>query len=228
METSLHRELKSYYAESEDAVEVRHGAYRIDAIRDDELIEIQFASLSSIRDKVAELVAQSCVRIVKPIVERRRIVRQDEPDGPVVSRRLSPKRGSPLDLFDELVFLTRVFPHPNLTIEVPMVNVEEWRLPPKPRKRRRGRFRPKHQVKDVILQEIVSTHVFSSLESLLQLIQVDELPNPFDTSDLAKHLQRSRPAAQRIAYFLRKTGAVKEQGKRGNAMLYARRKRRAS
>jgi len=40
METSLHRQLKSYYAQSADDTEVRLGRFRIDVVRGDELIEI--------------------------------------------------------------------------------------------------------------------------------------------------------------------------------------------
>ena len=57
-------------------------------------------------------------------------------DGPVASRRLSPKRGTLLDLFHELVYFTRAFPHPNLTIEAVLVEIEEWRYPGHGRRRR--------------------------------------------------------------------------------------------
>lgn len=220
METSLHRELKSHYAESEAATEVRLGQYRIDAISGGELIEIQFASLSAIRGKITDLVQSEQVRIVKPIVARRRIIRQQKPDGPVLSRRLSPKRGVTLDLFDELVYLTRVFPHPNLVIEVPLVSVEEWRLPPAASRRWR-RYKPKHQVKDVVLSEILSTDSFATASDLLRLIQADQLPRPFDTAELSTQLGCNRSVAQRITYVLRQIGAIEQAGRRGNALLYA-------
>lgn len=221
METSLHRELKSHYAESDAATEVRLGRFRIDAVSGGELIEIQFASLSAIRDKIAALVRSEQVRIVKPIVARRRIIRQQHPEGPVVSRRMSPKRGVTLDLFDELVYLTQIFPHPNLIIEVPLVSVEEWRLPPPTRWPRRRRYKPKHQVKDVVLSEILSTDSFATTADLLRLVRAEQLPMPFETADLVGMLECSRPVAQRIAYVLRQTGAAVDAGRRGNAILYS-------
>ena len=51
MESSLHQQLKEHYADT-GKTEVRLGDYRIDAIRDGELIEIQCASLSAIRKSV--------------------------------------------------------------------------------------------------------------------------------------------------------------------------------
>ncbi len=142
METSLHRQLKDHYAESGAEQEVKLGPYRIDVVNSDVLVEIQHGSLASIRDKVARLLKQHRVLVVKPIVARKRIVRLQNAGGRVVSRRWSPKRGKPLDLFDELVYFTRVFPHANLTLEVPLVEVEERRFPGHGRRRWRRDSRP--------------------------------------------------------------------------------------
>ncbi len=48
----------------------------------------------------------------------------------------------------------------------------------------------------------------------------DDLPEPFTTADLAGKLGRPRRAAQRMAYCLRKVGAIVAVGKRGNAIEY--------
>jgi len=117
METTLHHQLKQHYAPDGLNTEVALGRYRIDAVRDDELIEVQCASLSAIRDKCRDLLQRHPLRVVKPVVMRTRIAKIKKPGGPVTSRRLSPKRGNPLDIFEELIYFTRVFPHDNLTIE---------------------------------------------------------------------------------------------------------------
>ena len=41
-----------------------------------------------------------------------------------------------IDLFAELVYFTQLFPNPNLTIDAPLVDVEEWRYPGHGRRRR--------------------------------------------------------------------------------------------
>ena len=58
--------------------------------------------------------------VVKPIVARKHLVKQHRAGGKVDSRRRSPKQGTVLDLFEELVHFTRVFPHRRLTLEVPL------------------------------------------------------------------------------------------------------------
>ncbi len=219
METSLHRELKDVYANNGAQVEAPLGRYRIDVVSDDELIEIQLGSLSAIRDKVRYLLRDHRVLVVKPIVVRKRLVKQDAKGGRVISRRLSPKRGRDIDLFHELIYFTRVFPHRNLCIETPMVEVEEWRYPG--HGRRRWRRNTDHVVQD---QKLVALHRvvrFRSASDLMQIIP-DDLPSPFHTAHLAESLNIELGVAQRIAYCLRETGAVKQVGKQGNAWLYQR------
>lgn len=217
VETSLHRSLKEMYADDQSNTEVTLGPYRIDAIRDDELIEIQFASLSAIRGKIQKLVTTHDVRVVKPIVLTKRIIKQARKDGPVLSRRLSPKRGCLLDIFSELIYFTSVFPNDRLTVEVPLVHVEHWRLPPG---KRRRRWAKKYKTNDYILSGIDQTFEFRTSEDLLALIEYEQLPASFDTAELAAQLQCSRSIAQQITYFMRKTGALDVAGKRGNAIVY--------
>ncbi len=217
METSLHRQLKQQYACGTATQEVKVGAFRIDVVNPDCLVEIQHGSLSAIRDKTARLLADHRVLIVKPIIARKRIVQLARRGGPVVSERWSPKRGSPLDLFDELVHFTRVFPHANLTLEVLLVEVEERRFPGHGRKRRwRANDR---QVEDVRLVHAGDLYRFTTARDLLQILP-RRLPQPFHTGHLAQQLNVHRSVAQRIAYCIRQTGAVLEVGKQGNTRLY--------
>ncbi len=219
METSLHRQLKEVYARQGGQLEAPLGNYRIDVVCEDELIEIQHGSLAAIRDKVGDLLRNHRVRVVKPIVRRKQLVKQDAKGGRVISRRLSPKRGCEIDLFDELIYFTRVFPHPNLTLETPLVDVEEWRYPGHGRRRRR---RSTDQiVEDQKLVSVDRILRFRTPGDLLRLIPTD-LPSPFHTAHLSEALKAPRWGAQRIAYCLRNMGAVTTAGKQGNAWLYER------
>jgi hypothetical protein len=224
METSLHRELKRLYAdkdEAESGVEVRRGNYRIDAVAGRELIEIQHGSLSAIRDKVRVLLTEYPVRVVKPLVASKLLVKCAGRDGPIVDRRLSPKRCTLLSLFDELVYFTRVFPHPRLTLEVLLVDIEEWRRPGHGRRRRyrTGDF----VVDDQRLLAVRETHRFHTVDDLRALAP-DGLPDPFHTAHLAEALGVDRFTAQRIAYCFREIGVSRQVGKQGNARLYRLRK----
>ncbi len=219
METSLHRELKSLYADDSQQIEVSWGDYRIDAIAQDWLIEIQHGSLAAIRDKVRCLVQDHQVLVVKPIIASKRLVKRKKKDGPVVDRRKSPKRGCLLNLFDELVYFTEVFPHPNLAIEAVLVDVEEWRYPG--HGRRRYRRDNDFQVEDLKLLAVRNSCRIAEATDLWKLLPRIKMKCPFHTGELASRLKTERGIAQRIAYVMRETSALKQVGKRGNALLYS-------
>lgn len=219
MESSLHRQLKELYAPSPEHREVVWDRWRIDAVRDNELIEIQHGSLSAIRDKIRRLLARHAVRVVKPIVVTKQLVKLDGRGGEVVSRRRSPKRGKLLDLFDEMVYFTRVYPHERLTLEVVLVDVEERRYPGRGRRRRRreGQF----VIEDQLLLGVQSRRLFRTAADLARLLP-PRLPKEFHTGHLAERLGVARWTAQRMAYCLRETGALEIVGKQGNALMYRR------
>ncbi len=217
METSLHRDLKALYARKGSRMEVPLGRYRIDVVSGKQLVEIQAASLAAIRDKVRELLEDHRVLVVKPIVAEKRLVKRAEQDGPVVERRMSPKRGQLLDAFHELIYFTRVFPHRRLTLDLLLVDIEEWRYPGHGRRRRWRR--QDHVVEDQKLVAIRQSYRLRTAHDLAGLISCP-LPQTFHTRQLADSLGIAIWVAQRIAYCLRKMGAIQEVGKQRNLRLY--------
>jgi hypothetical protein len=135
----------------------------------------------------------------------------------VVSRRQSPKRGTILDLFHEMVHFTSVFPHERLRLEVPLIDIEEWRYPGHGRRRRWRR--EDYLVEDQKLIAVHETQCFQTAADLARLV-AGPLPRQFHTGHLAESLQVPRWMSQRIAYCLRQTNAVRYVGKQGNTRLY--------
>lgn len=224
METALHRQLKLAYATSEAKTEVTVHGYRIDAIgKRGELIEIQHASLGALRDKTRCLLSEQTkrVRIVKPIIARKTLVTLDAPDGEVLRKRLSPKRGDVLDIFLDLVHFGNIFPHRKLILEVVLIEAEEIRIDRVRPSRRRGK---RYKTLEQNLVGIESKFEFAKLSDLLALLPLGELPQPFDTAELAAAMGKARWFAQKVAYCLRLAGAVEFVGKRGNSQLYATKK----
>jgi hypothetical protein len=205
------------YAAQGAQLEQRVGRYRIDVVQPGQLVEIQLAPLAAIRDKIAALVKEHRVLVVKPIVVHKHLVKRRRAGGRVVSRRRSPKQGTLLDVFEELVHFTRIFPHRRLTLEVLLVEIEEWRFPG--HGRRRWRRDNDYQVEDQQLVEVLGAHVFRTAADLCRLLP-PALPQPFHTGHLAEKLDVARWIAQRMAYCLRETGAIQTVGKQRGAWLY--------
>ena len=152
---------------------------------------------------------------MKPVVARKKLVKLSRKNGRITDARWSPKRQTILGFFEELIYFTEVFPHPNLKMIVPLITVEEIRYPGQGR--RRWRRKANFVVKDRKILEVLDSHEFSTSGDLQKLIP--NLPREWDTGELAKTLSIPRWEAQKIAYVLRKTGTAKEVGKRGNAIV---------
>jgi len=223
MESTLHRQLKALYGGQSGEQEVRVGDYWIDAVVRGRLIEIQRASLSAIRSKIAALLESHRVTIVKPLAARTFIVRREQVDGEIVGSRYSPLRRSILNVFEELVHFGDVFPHPRLTFEIVMIEQEEHRVA-----RRKRRFNgPDFTVEDRVLRAVYSTHTFRTAKDLAALLP-DSLSSPFTSADLAAQAKIPRWLAQKMTYCLRKIGAIEATGKVKNSVVYATRHRRRS
>ena len=215
MESTLHRELKLIYGGSLEDVEVQIDGYRIDAVVNGTLYEIQQASLGALREKVRALLTRHTVVVVKPLASRTKLIRRDKKSGPVVSSRYSPSRESLYHLFVDLVYFVDVFPHKRLTLEVVLIEQEEHRIS---RTRRRRRSLD-YCVEDRRLLQVVSTCALRTPSDLRALLP-EGLTLPFTTEDLAREAKIPRWIAQKMAYCLRETGAVESLGKHGRAMLY--------
>lgn len=214
-EKPLHASLKRWYAQTGDRVEVPVDGFVIDLVRKDLLIEVQTRGFSSMKRKLTTLLElDHRVRIVHPIAVDRWIVKVDN-DGDVLSRRRSPKHGSPTDVFAELVSLPDLLTHPHLEIDLILTNEEEYRSHSADGPwRRRG-----WAVDERRLIGVVDTSLIRAADDLAALLPAG-LPEQFTTADLATKLGRPRRTAQQMAYCLRAAGVIAAVGKQGNAVEY--------
>ncbi len=214
-EKPLHASLKRWYSRTGDGVEVAVDGFVVDLVREDLLIEVQTRNFSSMKKKVTTLLDLGHrVRIVHPIPVDKWIVKVAG-DGTVLSRRRSPKHGSPIDVFAELVSFPDLLAHPNLDIDVILTNEEEYRRHTPNRSWRRKGW----TVEERRLINVVDTLLISDADDLAALLPI-ELPEPFTTADLALKLGRSRRTAQQMAYCLRIADVIVAVGKTGNAVEY--------
>jgi hypothetical protein len=213
-EKPLHAALKRWHAEDGGRTEQPVDGFVIDVVRDGVLIEIQTRGFSSLKRKLGRLLDGHAVHLVHPIAVERWIVRVDGA-GRVTSRRRSPRRGSAVDLFAELVSFPELVAHPGLTLEVLLIREEEVRR----YDGRRGWRRKGWVVEERRLLEVVDRLVVDSPRALASLLP-GGLPGEFTTADLAHALRRNRRLAQQMAYCLHRAGVIRKVRRDGQAIVY--------
>jgi hypothetical protein len=215
-EKPLHASLKRWYSKPGDLLETPVDGYIVDLVRDDGLlIEIQTSGFSSTKAKTARLLESGHrVRIVHPIPVDKTIVKVDA-DGTIVSRRISPKHGSPADVFAELVSFPDLVATRELEVDVIMTIEEEYRARTADRSWRRHGW----SVIERRLTGVVGSLLLTCTDDMAKLLPAGLLEE-FTTADIAERLGRPRRVAQQMAYCLRETGVIEIAGKQGNAIEY--------
>jgi len=214
-ESRLHAGLKEWYAEPGDRTEALVDGYVVDIVRDGLLIEVQTRAFASIRVKLRALLAQHSVRLVYPVPETTWITRVDPDSGMVTSRRRSPRRGQPLDVFDEVVWIPDLMADPGLSLDLVLVEQEEVRCADG-----RGPWR-RHGVStlDRRLLRVIDVLPCERPGSLARLLP-NGLVRPFTNRMLAAEACVALRVARRATYCLRRMGLLVPAGRRGREMLF--------
>lgn len=216
-EGPLHAALKAWYAHPGDAFEVGVDGFIIDIVQGDLLVEIQTQGFAKIKRKLRTLVKSHPVRLIYPIAREKWIVKLDENKQHEISRRKSPKRGSIVQLFDELVSFPRLLAEHNFSLEVAFIHEEEVRYhDPSRRWRRHGWVTHARR-----LLKVVEQRRFEKPADFYDTVPAS-LQGSFTTADLAAAIPGGPRLARRMAYCLREMGVIDPVGKRGNANLYTR------
>ena len=209
-EGSLHRGLKDWLAQPGDRFEVPLGQFVIDIVRGDLLIEIQTGSIGAMGHKLDRLLDDHRIRIVRPIAATRWF------EQPGKKRRKSPKRQHLWSIFDEMVSIPTLLEHPNLELQVLLIEESEVRsATDRVRRGQRGR------VVDRRLDTVIEQHLITSLDQMLAVLPGD-LDQPFGTAELAKAAGIPRDLAQRVCYVLRHAGLIDEVQRTRAGILYRR------
>lgn len=220
-EGPLHQALKSHYlsqhAPVDGLLEAPVGGFVADVLCGRRIFEIQTGSLGAMRRKLEQLLPDYEVVVVLPVAVRSTIVKMSRDNDGTFSSRRSPKRGSLLNVLDELVSVPALINHPNFALDVVLIEQELIRTYSAAARRGRGGWRTVERR----LLTLKDTHRFSTAADLWALLE-RTLPNPFGTLELAEALGTTRAVAQKFAYCLRGADQISVVGKAGNALLYER------
>lgn len=213
-EHSLHSEVKNWYSMPGDKIEVEIDGFVVDILRDALLIEIQTRNFSAIKTKLVKLLEDHEVRLVYPIPQLKWIVHVTK-SGEKIRKRKSPRKGRVVDLFYELVKMPKLIKKEDFSLEVLMIEEEEYRCNDgKGSWRRRG-----VSIKDRRLINVNSRILFKNEKDFLRFLPND-LIIPFTNKEFTKLSGVSINLARRITYCLRKMGLITTTGKKGKELIF--------
>ncbi len=216
-EKSLHLILKSYYEPLSALHEQKLGRYVADILNEDGVIEIQTRSLSAMRKKLEAFLEVTHVTVVHPVVHNKWLSWLDPATGETTKPRKSPKTGTLFDAFWELGGIPDLLLHPNLTVCLVMLDMEELRfLDGWGNGGKRGASRCDRFPRALLSETFLSTQ--ADFASLLP----DTLPDTFTRRELAAaaHVRMDRRGVDALIRVFKATGVLAEDGKRGREKLY--------
>ncbi len=216
-EKTLHAVLKQYFEPDTAKHEVKLGGYVADIINETGIIEVQTRQFDKLKGKLEFFLAQQDVTVVYPIAVTKWLIWVDPLTGEVTTRRRSPKRGTPCEVFYELYKIKSLLTHPRLRLCLVLLNLEEYRyLNGWSHNKKRGSSRcdriPIEPVGEVILNSPAD----------YALLLPEQLPAAFTTKDFAKVARLSPKASQAAVNVLCSVGTIARIGKKGRGYLYER------
>ena len=213
-EKTVHAVVKHYMEPNADYHEVPLEGFVADIFRDETVTEIQTANFNKLRRKLERFLPLYPVTIVYPVPATKWVIWVDPKTGLEVSKRKSPKKGSPYQAFRELYRIKPFLAHPNLRVLFLFIEMEETkRLDGWSRDKKRGAT--KH---DRIPLGLVDEMMFERVEDYRMMIP-PELSN-FTTREYAKSTKIPLAQAQTALNIFYSLEVVERVGKQGNSYLY--------
>lgn len=214
-EKPLHRLLKAYYLPPEGRTEAPLGRHVVDILSPAGAVEIQTSGLYPLRKKLPALLALLPVTVVYPVAHEKRIHWVDPGSGALSGGRKSPKTGTGADALRQLFWLRDWIGHPGLTICLPMVDLEEYRLLDG---WGNGGKRGSHRLCQIPV-DLWDELVLRTPADLLQLLPAG-LPATFTRAQLQRAARLSPRAAGDGLRLLTGLGVVQPAGRQGKSLLY--------
>ena len=126
-EKTLHAALKAYYEPDAESHEIKIGRYIADIVGENGIIEIQTQSFDKLRKKLEAFLSVTHVSVVYPVAAVKKLLWIDPQTGEVSKPRKSPRKGVAQDVFRELYKIRPLLLHPNLSIRIAILEIEEYR-----------------------------------------------------------------------------------------------------
>ena len=216
-EKKLHIMLKKYFEENPDYHEIPVNGYIADICRDGVITEIETSGFSGLKPKLAAYLPDHKVRLVYPLAHVKYLSWIDPDNGEITSRKKSPKKGNAYSALFEMVRILPYVRHANLTVLVPFLEIDEYRLLNGwSRDKKRGSYRYER-----IPTDLFQIEEFSTDADFIRYIP-DSCQKDFLLADFAIAAHITTRDANGILHVFMERGLLERTGKKGNAYLYSR------
>jgi hypothetical protein len=216
-EKTVHAVVKEYLEPRREYQEIKVGSFFADIYNEKGIFEIQTRNFRNLRKKLDYFLKVEPVTIVYPVPYIKQVRWLDEETGELSAGRKSPKKGSPALILYELYQIKEYLLHPNLSILILLMNMEETKLLngwSYDKKRGATRY-------DRIPTALVEEILIETKEDYEKLLP-KSLPKQFTAKEFQKAARLSDKAVSRGLQVLMEAGVIERIGKKGRAYLYER------
>lgn len=218
-EKTLHAVLKHYIDPDPSHQEVYVHGYIADLFDGSRITEIQTGSFAPLRPKLSALLEEYPITIVHPIPAEKWISWIDPETGEITKRNKSTVTGTFYHAFRELYQIRPFLQRENLSIDLLLIDMEEYRLQDgwsKDRKKGSHRFeRIPVRLRDELLLEKPEDYRAFLPESLAEPFASAEFMNA------ASPRKIRTVSASSVMRILEEQGILEETGKQGNRILWS-------
>lgn len=217
-EKLLHSTLKYFYQPNDALHEQPCAGMVADAMLDGCALEIQTGGFTPLKKKVERYFeAEQPVRVVCPLPHEKFLIWLDPETGEATPARKSPHTGTFFDALWELSCLLPYLDRGDLTVELLLIDMQEYRL--KDGRRQAGK-RGSHRMERYPLS-LADRLLLTCTADCASFVQ-SELPDPFTAAAYAKSAHLSERQTARALWCLTRAGLIFRDGKDGRKILYRR------
>lgn len=216
-EKTVHSTLKQYLSRDLSCQEIKIGSYFADiCLPDGHIYEIQTRQFNKLRAKLEFFLTGHKVTVVYPITYHNYLRWVTPTTGEITPPKKSTHRGNPLIVFAELYRIRPFLSHPNFSLKLVLMDMEEYRMLDG-----YGKDKKKRATKcDKFPLSLVAEYDIETPMDYMMLLPA-ELPDTFTAKDFAKLGKVPLSLAQTALLLLSELGVVTRTGKNGKSYLYA-------
>ena len=209
--------MKRYFEEDPAYHELPINGYIADICRDGVITEIETSGFSGLKPKLEAYLPEYRVRLVYPVAQVKYLSWINPENGEITARKKSPKKGNPYDALFEMVRILPYVRNKNLTVLVPLLEIDEYRLLngwSKDKKKGSERY-------ERIPANLFRIEEFTSDADYIKYIP-ESCVSDFTLADFSKAAHVTARDAGGILRVYMERGLLERTGKKGNSYLYAR------